>query len=123
MVVAKGEGVWYHGNEVREMVVYAIVMFATAALFAVLAVLIYRGKTDLIHDYHQTKVKDRVAYGKAFGKALAVFPATMALSGAVSLLGEAPLIIGVAVGILITGFAVGMGLILGVQKKHNGGLF
>ena len=105
------------------MVVYAIVMFATAALFAVLAVLIFRGKTDLIHDYHQKKVKDRAAYGKAFGKALAVFPVTMALSGAVSLLGEAPLIVGVAVGILIAGFAVGMGLILGVQKKHNGGLF
>ena len=39
------------------MVMYSIILFLTAALFTVLGIAIYKGKTDLIHDYHQTKVQ------------------------------------------------------------------
>lgn len=101
--------------------IYAIIMFATAAVFGVIAALIYKGKTDLIHDYHQTRVTDKASYGKAFGKAMTVIPGTMALSGAVSLFGETAMWIAVAVsgGGLIIGFVA----IAWVQKKYNGGMF
>ena len=36
------------------MLLYSIIMFLVATLFTVLGIAIYKGKTDLIHDYHQT---------------------------------------------------------------------
>ena len=45
------------------MIPYAMIMIVTAVVFGVLAVLIYKGKTDLIHDYHQKKVTDKAGYG------------------------------------------------------------
>ena len=103
------------------MILYAIIMFLCAAMFSVLAMLIYKGKTELIHSYHQTKVKDKTGYGKAFGKAMGVFAAAMALSGIVSLFGEAAM--GASVVILLIGIAVGTIAIVRVQKKYNGGVF
>lgn len=103
------------------MILYAVIMFATAALFALLAVKIYKGNTNLIHDYHQSKVKDKAGYGKAFGKALCVIAGAMAISGGVSLMGEMGMKISVAV--LIIGLTAGIFAIFRVQKKYNGGVF
>ena len=103
------------------MIVYAIVLFLCAGLFGVMAWLIYRGNTNLIHDYHQTKVKDKAAYGKAFGKTMAVFSVAMVLSGAIALLGEGTM--GIAVAVLLGGLAVGFVAMVLVQKKYNGGVF
>lgn len=103
------------------MILYAIIMFATAVLFSVIALLIYKGKVELIHDYHQKNVTDKSAYGKAFGKAMAVIAGAMAVSGACSLFGEAAG--GYAVGILFFGLFVGIAAIIYVQKKYNGGIF
>ena len=103
------------------MIAYAIIMFAVAAIFAVVAVQIYKGKTDLIHDYHQTKVKDKAGYGKAFGKAFGVIAGAMAISGGVSLMGEMGMKISVAV--LFIGLTAGIFAIFRVQKKYNGGVF
>ena len=103
------------------MILYALIMFLCAALFTVLAALIYKGKTDLIHDYHQTKVTDKTAYGKAFGKAMAVIAGGMALSGVASLFGEPAM--WVAMAALATGLVVGIAAIILVQKKYNGGVF
>ena len=101
------------------MVLYAVIMFAVAIPFGILSLLIYRGKTDLIHSYHQEKVTDPAAYGKAFGKALSMFAVAMTLSGIVSLLGSAP----IAVGVLAVGMIVGIAAIVAVQKKYNDGIF
>ena len=60
------------------MLAYSIIMFLAGALVAGLGLAIYRGKTDLIHSYHQTKVTDPAAYGKAFGKAMFVIAAALA---------------------------------------------
>lgn len=103
------------------MIVYAVIMFAAAILIGVLAALIYKGKTDLIHDYHQTKVTDKAGYGKAFGKSMAIIAVAMALSGAVSLLGERAM--WGAVAVLTVGLLVGIIAIVRVQKKYNGGMF
>ena len=102
------------------MLVYSISMFLVAALFTVLGIAIYKGKTDLIHDYHQTKVTDKSAYGKAFGKAMLLIATVMLLSGIIGLF-EKLLILAVA--ILIIGFVLGIGCIVAVQKKYNKGVF
>lgn len=103
------------------MILYAGLMFVVAVVFSVMAMLIYKGKTDLIHDYHQTKVTDKAGYGKAFGKAMAVIAGAMALSGAISLFGESAMWIAVAV--LVVGLIAGIIAIIWVQKKYNGGVF
>ena len=102
------------------MLVYSIIMFLVSALFTVLGIAIYKGKTDLIHDYHQTKVTDKSAYGKAFGKTMLLIATVMLLSGIIGLF-EKLLILAVA--ILIIGFVLGMGCIVAVQKKYNKGVF
>ena len=102
------------------MVLYSIIMFLVAALFTVLGIAIYNGKTDLIHDYHQTKVTDKSAYGKAFGKAMLVIAAVMLLSGIIGLF-ENLLILAVA--ILMIGLVIGIVCIVAVQRKYNNGSF
>ena len=101
------------------MILYVIIMFAVAVLFFFLGRSIYRGNTDLIHDYHQTKVKDKAAYGKAFGKAMYTMAAAMAASGLVAMFDDGFL----PVLILFLGLAVGIIQIILVQKKFNNGVF
>ena len=88
-----------------------------------LSIAIYRGKTDLIHDYHQTKVSDKAAYGKAFGKAMLVVSASMLISGIISLFGASETIAMISVVVLFLGLAIGIACIIAVQKKYNNGLF
>ena len=102
------------------MLVYSIIMFLVAALFTVLGIEIYKGKTDLIHDYHQTKVTDKSAYGKAFGKAMLLIAAVMLLSGIIGLFEN---LVMLAVGMLMIGLVIGIGCIVAVQKKYNKGVF
>ena len=102
------------------MLVYSVIMFLAAALFTVLGIAIYRGKTDLIHDYHQTKVTDKSAYGKAFGKAMLVIATGMLLSGLMGLFENFGLL---AVVILIIGLVIGISCIVAVQRKYNNGVF
>ena len=102
------------------MFVYSISMFLVAALFTVLGIAIYNGKTDLIHDYHQTNVTDKSAYGKAFGKAMLVIATVMLLSGIIGLFENLAIL---AVAVLIIGLGFGVGCIVAVQKKYNNGVF
>ena len=102
------------------MLVYSIIMCIVATVFMGVSIAIYKGKTDLIHDYHQTKVTDKAAYGKAFGKAMLVIATVMLLSGIIGLF-ENLLILAVA--ILIIGLVIGIGCIVAVQRKYNKGVF
>ena len=38
------------------MIAYAVLMWAIAALFLLFGLLIYHGKTGLIHEYHRERV-------------------------------------------------------------------
>ena len=105
------------------MLAYSIILFAVALLFMGISIAISKGHTNLIHDYHQTKVTDHAAYGKAFGKALWIITITLFASGAIGLLGDSDVIGFVAVAVLIIGFVIGFTRILAVQKKYNNGLF
>ena len=105
------------------MLVYSIIMFSTAVLFAVFCVLIYRGNTNLIHSYHQEKVTDKTGYGRAFGKAMSPIAIASLVSGVIPLFDKSDTAILISVGILVAGIALSLVLILGVQKKYNDGLF
>ena len=102
------------------MLAYFIIMFLIAVLFTGMGIAIYRGKTDLIHDYHQTKVTDKSAYGKAFGKAMLVIATVLLLSGIIGLFEN---MIILAVAILVIGLVIGIGGIVAVQRKYNKGVF
>jgi len=100
-----------------------MIMFLTAAVFFGLGIAVYKGKTDLIHDYHQTKVTDKAAYGKAFGKALLVIAAFMLISGIVGVFGQTESAAMLAVAVLLIGISAGVAAIIAVQKKYNKGIF
>ena len=105
------------------MLPYSIIMFLAAALLGAFGIAIYKGKTNLIHDYHQTTVRDKAAYGKAFGKALLCFALAPLLSGIVGLFADTRIIGMVATAVLIIGSGIGLGCIVVVQNKYNHGAF
>ena len=105
------------------MFLYSCILLPVSILFAFLSISIYKGNTKLIHDYHQTNVEDKEAYGKGFGKALGVIAAGIFTSGIVGLLGDSDTIAMAAVIILFAGLFAGLFCIYKVQKKYNSGIF
>ena len=105
------------------MVLYSIIMFLAAVPMIKISTAIYQGKTSLIHDYHQTKVTDKAAYGKAFGKAMFVVSMALLLSGIIGLFGDSEAIAMIAVAVLFIGLFIGIVWIVAVQKKYNKGVF
>ncbi|MBR5305592.1 MAG: hypothetical protein IKU47_01600 [Oscillospiraceae bacterium] len=105
------------------MFLYSCILLPVSILFAFLSISIYKGNTKLIHDYHQTNVEDKEAYGKGFGKALGVIAAGIFISGIVGLLGDSNTIAMAAVIVLFVGLFAGLFCIYKVQKKYNSGFF
>ena len=105
------------------MLLYSIIMFLAAVPMIKISIAIYKGKTDLIHDYHQTKVTDKAAYGKAFGKAMFVVSAALLLSGIIGLFGISDTMAMIAVAVLLIGLFIGIVWIVAVQMKYNKGIF
>jgi uncharacterized membrane-anchored protein len=89
----------------------------------IISIAIYRGKTNLIHDYHQTNVTDKAAYGRAFGKAMLVITASLIISGAIALFASTEMLATISLAALFVGLIVGIACIVAVQKKYNGGMF
>lgn len=104
------------------MIAYFILMLIMAAIFAVLGILLYKGKTNLIHDYHQTRIaeEDKANYGKEFSVGIFVIAAGMLLSGIAAILNAFNKI---AIVMLIAGIVIGVIIICKVQRKYNGGMF
>lgn len=94
-----------------------------AAIFIIIGILIFRGNTDLIHDYHQKNVKDFDGYGKGMGKGIISIGVFFLIGAVVTLAvrGESGTIAGIVVA--LSGFVMSLIYILKVQKKYNGGLF
>ena len=105
------------------MLLYSIIMFLAAVPMVKISIAIYQGKTELIHDYHQTKVTDKTAYGKAFGKAMFVVSAALLLSGTIGLFGISDIMAMIAVVVLFVGLFIGIAWIIAVQIKYNKGVF
>jgi len=103
----------------------AIIMLLIAIIFWIMGIQIYRGKTDLIHDYHQTRVKDKINYGKAMGKAIIGIGTVIFISGLIALvpnLSEDTMISSL-LSVFCVGFIICMIWIYKIQKKYNGGVF
>lgn len=105
------------------MIVYYVIMFGGAALFAVFAILITKGNTSLINCYREERVKDKATYCKKFGQSLFIMAAAMLVSGIISLCSAAKTVILIALGVLIVGVLIGMTRMFHVQKKYGGGIF
>ena len=105
------------------MVLYSLILFFAAVPMIIISISIYKGNTNLIHDYHQTKVTDKAAYAKAFGKALFVVSMALLLSGIIGLFGASEVIAMIAVAVLFIGLFIGIAWIVAVQKKYNKGVF
>lgn len=105
------------------MAVFSIILFAAAAVFLALGIAVHRGHTQLIHDYHQTNVResDRQIYGRAFAKGLFSLCATLFISGALALLSKNGFV--AAMLILAVGLVASAIVLFRVQKKYNRGLF
>ena len=83
------------------MLAYSVIMFLITAFILLLSTAIYKGKTNLIHSFHQTKVIDKSAYGKAFGKALIGVAMAPLCSGIVGLFGDSDMIAIIAVAVAV----------------------
>lgn len=107
------------------MVAYSVLLFAAAAVFLVLGILIYRGNTSLIHDYHQTNIQEseKKEYGKAFAKVMFGIALTLISSGVIALFGESKPIVIASIVVLFVGMIVSFFLLGKLQKKYNGGIF
>ena len=105
------------------MIIYSVIMLVMAAVFAVFAILISRGNTNLINCYHEDRVTDKPTYCKKFSQSLWLLAAVLIASGVVGLFGETDAIALIAVGVLIVGVVCGICRLFHVQKKYGGGVF
>ena len=99
-------------------------MTVIAVLFLWLGIMLRHGKTDLIHDYHQTHIpKDRKKeYGKAFSVSMFTISASCFTSGLLGLW-ETEFSSKLSLFVLLCGLILSIVIIFLVQKKYNGGLF
>ena len=109
--------------EVKRVIAYSIFMFVIAAFFLAAGIAIHKGNTKLIHDYHQTHVKEseRQEYGRAFAKGLFSICATLLISGMIALFGEEGAIATASLIVFLAGLIVSFVILAKVQKKYNGG--
>lgn len=105
------------------MIVYYMIMFGGAALFAVFAILITKENTSLINCYREERVKDKATYCKKIGQSLFVMAAAMLVSGVISLFSDSETVVLIALGVLIAGVLIGIVRLFHVQKKYGGGIF
>lgn len=105
------------------MTAFSVVFLLVALLFIVIGIMIFFGKTELIHDYHQENVTDKKGYGKAMGKAVGGIGLSALAGGLISLIFKDEKFIFSAVAVFFIGFALSFYFIFKAQKKYNGGMF
>ena len=105
------------------MTVYSLIMFAVMIVFAVFAMLISKGNTNLINCYHEERTPNKLMYCKKISQALWIMATVLVESGVIGLLGETDSTALAAVGVLIVGIICGLSRLFYVQKKYGGGVF
>ena len=107
------------------MLVYSIIMLLAAILFFAIGIALDRGNTKLIHDYHQTNIREseQLEYGKAFAKGMFAICITLFISGMIALFGKEGSAAAASFIVLAAGLIVSIIILVKVQKKYNGGLF
>lgn len=107
------------------MIAFSVMLFAVALLFLIIGVLIYKGNTKLIHDYHQSKVKEaeKNNYCKDFSIGMFLVSAFLSVGGIIGLLGDGMQIALISIAVVFIGIVISFLVIYKVQKKYNGGIF
>lgn len=106
------------------MIAYSIIMFVVAVILLFIGISIRQGNTNLIHDYHQTNVRecDRLNYGHSFANGIFSICATLFISGIIALFGENKLFIAISLIELFCGLIISIVILVKVQKRFNGGV-
>ena len=65
------------------MIIYSIILIIVAIVLAVIAIRINKGQTDLIINYHQSRVKpeEKLRYARDFSKGIFCLSGTMLIAG------------------------------------------
>lgn len=102
------------------MILYAVILFAAAALFAVVAVQLRNGRTDLIaaHWLEHIPEEYRKAYGRACAKALFVIAGICIGSGSIALCGRTKAAVKLSAALLFAGLAAAV-LIIGLARRKK----
>lgn len=106
------------------MILYTVLMAAMTILFLWIGIMLHQGKTDLIHDYHQTNIPEerKKEYGKAFSISMFTISAACFVSGLLGLW-NSEFSSKLSLFALLGGLILSIVIIFLVQKKYNGGLF
>ena len=106
------------------MIAYSMFMSVIAVFFLIIGIAVYKGNTKLIHDYHQTHVKEseRREYGRAFAKGMFAISAALLISGIIALFGKEGAVVAASLIVLFAGLVGSVIVLVKVQKKYNGGL-
>lgn len=105
------EGVLY-------MTAYSVVLFIIAMIIHLWGFSLYKGNLSSLRPASYKRVKDKVAYGKAMGKAVFVMGVPQVLAGAIALLGETTVVVILTVVISVGGFLAGLSCMLKVEDRR-----
>lgn len=104
------------------MIVYSMILFAAAVLFLVMGIELCRGNTKLIHDYHQTNIKEseQKNYCRGIAKGMFVIFAALLISGILALFGKESPLLTVSYIVLGVGIIISIIIFVTAQRKYNG---
>ena len=103
------------------MIIYSIILIIVAIVLAVIAIRINKGQTDLIINYHQSRVKpeEKLRYARDFSKGIFCLSGTMLIAG-ITVLFTKVLIADI---ILVAGIIISVVILVRVQNRYNKGVF
>ena len=103
------------------MIIYSIILIIVAIVLAVIAIRINKGQTDLIINYHQSRVKpeEKLRYARDFSKGIFCLSGTMLIAGITVLITK----VLIADIILVAGIIISVVILVRVQNRYNKGVF
>ena len=99
------------------MTTYSVLLFIVAMMILLWGFLLYKGNLSSLRPESYKRVKDKMAYGKAMGKAVFVMGFPQVLAGIIALLGEITVVVILTVVISVGGFLAGLFCMLKVEDR------
>ena len=100
------------------MTAYSVLLFIVAMMILLWGFLLYKGNLSSLRPESYKRVKDKMAYGKAMGKAVFVMGFPQVLAGIIALLGEITVVVILTVVISVGGFLAGLFCMLKVEDRR-----
>ncbi|MCQ2771065.1 MAG: hypothetical protein MJ236_04620 [Clostridia bacterium] len=103
------------------MVAYSIIMFLAASLFLFIGIKIHNGDHNLVHDYHQSNVKedDLKKYNKNYACGMFISGFSLLASGIVALIGKERIFTTISIVVLLCGLLISIVIFVFTQYKFN----